>query len=382
MNEKQQQLVLAALKSTDSYLGVLKDAEKKGGSEMHIHDFTQHYTNAHNALTALNKINQHEPYMKEHVGDMIKVANDEDTSLADEPYSHAPKGIGGDIDEAVGQQRSFVAGADRKNIKITGADGKSKWKSIPATKIYGPTTVYDPTGVQSAETRDEEDSDRKRARQKEKQIALANQGVPQNTRMTEEIENWLISKSAISCISFDVLLEVYNRAHNNEEPSARVNSYIMKGKAYQQDIDLHEKNDEISEKDMDKMVADLTWDDISDLFEDVEQLDEGISATSRLRKSQQFSKTAVKRNVQKGLKLNRTADLSTLKNRAKVAARRALMKRFLKGRNKSQLSAQEKDRLEQQIRSMKNVVNMMTQKMLPRISQLQQQRLTGRAKKK
>jgi hypothetical protein len=58
------------------------------------------------------------------------------------------------------------------------------------------------------------------------------------------------------------------------------------------------------------------------------------------------------------------------------------MKRFLKGRDKSQLSAAEKDRLEQQIRNMKNVVSLMTQKMLPRISQLQQKRLVGRSKKK
>jgi hypothetical protein len=157
----------------------------------------------------------------------------------------------------------------------------------------------------------------------------------------------------------------------------------MKGKAYHQDKDLHEKNDEISEKDMDKMVEDLTWEDIADLFEeDEERIDEAISATSRMRKSQQFSKTSVKRNVQKGLKLSRSADLATLRNRAKVAARRALMKRFLKGRDKSQLSAAEKDRLEQQIRNMKNVVSLMTQKMLPRISQLQQKRLVGRSKKK
>jgi len=384
MNEKEQHLVLAALKSTDAYLGVLKETEKSGGGEMRIHDFTQHYTNAHAALTALNKIDQHEPYMKQHVGDMIKVSGDEDTSLADEPYAHAPKGAGGDVDEAVGQQRSFVAGADRKNVKVTGADGRPKWKSIPATKIYGPTTVYDPSGVQSSETRDEEDSDRKRAAQKAKQIALANQSASKDRQMSEQAIALVASKSAATGISIDVLSEVYFRAiDNKEEPLARINSYIMKGKAYHQDKDLHEKNDEISEKDMDKMIEDLTWEDIADLFEeDEEQIDEGISATSRMRKSQQFSKTSVKRNVQKGLKLSRTADLATLKNRAKVAARRALMKRFLKGRNKSQLSAAEKDRLEQQIRNMKNVVSMMTQKMLPKISQLQQKRLVGRSKKK
>lgn len=385
MNENQQHLVLAALKATDTYLGIMKDVEKQGiGTPKHLHDFTQYYTTAYTALDNLEKLDEHEPYMKNLVAEMIKISKHEDSSLGDEPYAHAPASSFGEVDEDVGQQRSFVAGADRKNVKVTGADGRPKWKSIPATKIYGPTTVYDPTGVQSSETRDEEDSDRKRAAQKAKQIALANQSASKDRQMSEQAIALVASKSAATGISIDVLSEVYFRAiDNKEEPLARINSYIMKGKAYHQDKDLHEKNDEISEKDMDKMVEDLTWEDIADLFEeDEEQIDEAISATSRMRKSQQFSKTAVKRSVQKGLKLSRSADLATLRNRAKVAARRALMKRFLKGRDKSQLSAAEKDRLEQQIRNMKNVVSLMTQKMLPRISQLQQKRLVGRSKKK
>ena len=128
----------------------------------------------------------------------------------------------------------------------------------------------------------------------------------------------------------------------------------------------------------------IEWEDIEDLFteEDIEEIEEGLSATTRMKKSQRFKMSSVKRQVQKNLKLSRTADQATLKNRAKVAVRRALMKKFLRGRNKAQLSAQEKDRIETQIRSMKNIVGMMAQKMLPKVQKLQQQRLASRGKKK
>ena len=148
--------------------------------------------------------------------------------------------------------------------------------------------------------------------------------------------------------------------------------------------DIREKNGEDEEDSVCDYIIDLLeWEDIQDLFEEdlEEELDEGISATSRLKKSQRFKMTSVKRQMQKNIKLNRSADLSTIKNRAKVAARRALMKKFLKGRKKSQLSAQEKDRIESQIRNMKSIVNMMSQKIIPKVQTLQRQRLSGRGKK-
>jgi len=363
MNEKQQQLVLAALKSTDSYLGVLKDAEKKGGSEMHIHDFTQHYTNAHNALTALNKINQHEPYMKEHVGDMIKVANDEDTSLADEPYSHGPSSGGGDVDEDWGGERSYQTTSDYTINPKSGRKQKTG-------KIY----FYTQTDPEA----ERDKAKRKREIEKNRQMAA---GQPINV---SEVAKILNEKSLKSDISVSVLLEVYSRAiDNNNDPMIDVNSYIIRGKTYNENKDLHDKENEITELDIDYIIDLLEWEDIQDLFEEdlEEELDEGISATSRLKKSQRFKMTSVKRQMQKNIKLNRSADLSTIKNRAKVAARRALMKKFLKGRKKSQLSAQEKDRIESQIRNMKSIVNMMSQKIIPKVQTLQRQRLSGRGKK-
>ena len=360
MNEKQQQLVLAALKSTDSYLGVLKDAEKKGGSEMHIHDFTQHYTNAHNALTALNKINQHEPYMKEHVGDMIKVANDEDTSLADEPYAHALKGAGEEMDEDFGGERSYTNTTDYIINPRTGRKQR-------AGKIY----FYTETDPE----KEAEKAKRKREIEKNKQMDAGQQ--------VTEINNFLENKSKLSGIPVDVLFEVYSRAFDEGiDPELRVNSFIVKGKAYHADKDLQEKRIIISDSDMDKMVEDLKWEDIEDIFkENVEELDEAISATTRIKKGQQLKRRTPRLGQQKDIKLARSADLDTLKNRAKIAARRAIMKSLLKGRKKHQLSAQEKDRLEQQIRNMKTVVNTLSIKMLPKVRDLQSKRLSGKGKK-
>lgn len=245
------ELLLHALKSTDNYLGVLKDAQKQGGSETHIHDFTQHYTNAHSALAALKAEEKHLPYMKNHVGTMISLAKDEDTSLADEPYAHAPKG-GGEADESV--------------------------------------------NMDDAET--------------------------------------------------------------------------------------------ISEEEINKIVNRLDWTDIFDLYDqdelDIdtniteEQLDEKISAMQRVQRRMRFARTATRRDVARMMKLRRASDVKTLQGRAHKAARRALMNRFLRGRDKSQLSAEEKNRIEQQVNRMASVQANLAQRMLPKIRDIEKKRLTRR----
>jgi hypothetical protein len=366
MKERDQHLVLAALKATDNYLGVLKDAEKRGASGIHIHNFTAQYTNAHAALSAIDKINEHEPYMKNHLNDMLKISGDEDLTLADEPYTHAPAGGGGDVDEDFGGARSYQNTSD---YIINPKSGKKQRTG----KVY----FYTETDPEEEKAK----SRRQREIEKNRQLAAANQ----SDKQVSEIANILNEKSYKSGISVSVLLEVYTRAiEQNADPLAEVNSYILKGKSYLHNTDLNEQDYNITDLDIDNIIDLIEWEDIEDLFteEDVEEIEEGLSATTRMKKSQRFKMSSVKRQVQKNLKLGRTADQATLKNRAKVAVRRALMKKFLRGRNKAQLSAQEKDRIETQIRSMKNIVGMMAQKMLPKVQKLQQQRLASRGKKK
>jgi len=319
------ELLRAALQATDKYLGVLKDS-RRGGSEQHIHDFTQHYTNAYSALKALNAIEEHEIYMKEHVGEMIKNAKDEDTSLADEPYAHAPKGAG-ETDESV------------QSNGIT---------------------------------------------------------------LDESSEAALINKAEKSGVSLGTLRQVFKRGvaawRTSHRPGttpaqwgmARVNSYIMKGKTYHTaDKDLREDNfsEDITEKQIFDIVKNLEWHDIVEIYDDAELdfednepevIDEKISPMSRIQRKMRFARNASRREVAKSIKLRRASDVKTLQNRAHKAARRALMNRLLRGRDKSQLSAQEKDQIEAQVNRMAAVQANLAIKMLPKIRQLERQRLSKR----
>lgn len=164
-------------------------------------------------------------------------------------------------------------------------------------------------------------------------------------------------------------------------------------------VEANETSDEITDKEIDKMVDDLDWNDIEDLYshdefeeededrEDDEDKDdkemkeetlsERISAQARLKKRQAFSRSKGRRNVSRSMKLKRASTTEQLEKRAVMAARRALYQKYLKGRNKSTLSATEKDRIEQQVKKMKSVQSALASKMMSKIRSLEQKRLAN-----
>ena len=109
-------------------------------------------------------------------------------------------------------------------------------------------------------------------------------------------------------------------------------------------------------------------------------MEEALSASSRLRKAQRFKsrKTAV--GQARKMKLKRASSLEGLKRRANAAAHRVLQKRILRSRNKKQLSAQQKDALEKQVRSMMASQGNLAQKLLPKIRALERSRLSVKKK--
>jgi hypothetical protein len=147
---------------------------------------------------------------------------------------------------------------------------------------------------------------------------------------------------------------------------------------------IAEKKEVFSEDDINEMVDSLTWEDIVDLYpeedlieEETEQLDEKISAQSRLKRRQGFSRGKTKRNTSKGIKLRRASTPAILQKRAQLAARRAIYQRLLRGRDKSSLSASEKDRVEQQVKSMKNIQVSIATRMVPKMRSIEQKRLAN-----
>ena len=147
---------------------------------------------------------------------------------------------------------------------------------------------------------------------------------------------------------------------------------------------IAEKKEVFSEDDITEMVDSLTWEDIVDLYpeedlieEETEQLDEKISAQSRLKRRQGFSRGKTKRNTSRGIKLRRASTPAILQKRAQLAARRAIYQRLLRGRDKSSLSASEKDRVEQQVKSMKNIQVSIASRMVPKMRSIEQKRLAN-----
>ncbi len=145
---------------------------------------------------------------------------------------------------------------------------------------------------------------------------------------------------------------------------------------------IAEKKEVFSDNDITEMVDSLTWEDIVDLYpeedlieEETEQLDEKISAQSRLRRRQSFARGRTKRSTAKGIKLRRASTPDVLNKRAQLAARRAMYQRLLRGRDKASLSASEKDRVEQQVKSMKNIQASIAVRMVPKMRSIEQKRL-------
>jgi hypothetical protein len=146
-------------------------------------------------------------------------------------------------------------------------------------------------------------------------------------------------------------------------------------------------NEEISENDLDEMANHLTWEDIEDLYspeefvlEDIQALDEKISATSRLKKSQKLKSRKTAIGTARKMRLRRTSTIDVLHKRASAAARRLLQKRILRGRGKKQLSAQQKDHVEQQIKNMMAIQGNLAVKLMPKIRALERSRLATKRK--
>jgi hypothetical protein len=134
----------------------------------------------------------------------------------------------------------------------------------------------------------------------------------------------------------------------------------------------------ISEKDINDMINDLEWEDIIDLYDDeelIEDLDEAISFSSRMKRSNKFRSLKSKVSQARKIKLKRVSDNVTITKRAKGAARRAVMKKLLKGRNKTSLSASEKDRLENLVRKILSIQGNVAIKFIPKVRDLERKRL-------
>ena len=136
----------------------------------------------------------------------------------------------------------------------------------------------------------------------------------------------------------------------------------------------------ISEQEINELIESLEWEDILEIYNEDELINEGISAAERLKRGNRMRarKTAI--STARNLKLKRSASVEVLKRRARVAARKILMKKYLKGRSKKQLSASERSALEARINAALAAMKNYPERLMPKIREIEKKRLKTKSK--
>jgi len=138
--------------------------------------------------------------------------------------------------------------------------------------------------------------------------------------------------------------------------------------------------DEITEKDIDALIESLEWEDVIELFDTEDMILEDISSSQRLKMS---TKTRSRKHLlalARNVKLKRSAALPVLQQRSVTGARKLLLRKFLKGRDKNQMSAGEKNRIEARVTAALATMKNLPAKLLPKVRQLERTRLANRGK--
>ena len=356
---RQHELLKTAMEATDSYLGVKKHAKEHFDQNMRLpgpalHDFSYHMSRAHEALQALGVLDEHQPYMTNHVADMAKMHGHDDSTIADLPGVHVPAADFGEVEEA------FKMPAETAQEKMYRQHQElRKKRGLPDPEHYKKIAQQKQKEIEDMkESKEFWDSAKERADEPKEKLSPA----------------WKSKAKARAAAAG----RKYPNMVDNVWAAQQQESIVLNFKNYIQE--KLEPLESIKEEDIDDMVEGTTWEDIVDLYDSTElveedDLDEALSAQSRLKKRQAFMRGKSKRNMARGLKLRRASSPETLKKRAISAARRAVYKRILRGRNKSNLSAAEKSRIEQQVSQMKNMQSAIVTKMMPKIRSIEQARL-------
>jgi hypothetical protein len=140
--------------------------------------------------------------------------------------------------------------------------------------------------------------------------------------------------------------------------------------------------EEITEQEIDELIESLEWEDIIELY-DTEDLilDEDISSTQRIKMGQKMKSRKALLALARLVKLKRAAAMNVLTRRSKTAARKMIMRKMLKGRNKGELSAAEKNSIEARTSRVLSMMKNLPQKLLPKIREIEKKRLHGKDNK-
>ena len=156
------------------------------------------------------------------------------------------------------------------------------------------------------------------------------------------------------------------------------NSFINEKK----EESLEEEDIDLTEDEINSLPEKIQWKDIEDLYTDDEfvneEMNEAISAGERLKRGMRMKSRKYLMAMSRRIKLKRTSALPVLQQRAKVAARKMITKRLLQKRKKKELSAQDKNMIETRAKRILKMYKNLPQKLMPKIRQLEKERLASK----
>jgi len=139
--------------------------------------------------------------------------------------------------------------------------------------------------------------------------------------------------------------------------------------------------EEVTEDEIDVLIESIVWEDIIDMYDESELVMEAISATERIKMSQKLKSRKFLMAMARRVKLRRAAPTDILTKRSKVSARKMVMRKLLKGRNKTELSASERNNIEARASKMLSMMKNLPTKLMPKVRELDRQRVASRGKK-
>jgi hypothetical protein len=138
---------------------------------------------------------------------------------------------------------------------------------------------------------------------------------------------------------------------------------------------------EVTEDEIDALIESIVWEDIIDMYDESELVMEAISATERIKMSQKLKSRKFLMAMARRVKLRRPAPTDILTKRSKVSARKMIMRKLLKGRNKTELSASERNNIEARASKMLSMMKNLPTKLMPKVRELDRQRVASKGKK-
>lgn len=157
-----------------------------------------------------------------------------------------------------------------------------------------------------------------------------------------------------------------------------------------------EDEDDMEEDDIDDMINNVKDDDVFEVYEDdefhfededtgekleelqkEEVINEVLSRLERIRAKARFKRSEAKRERKIKIALKMRSSTKTLNNRARRLAINLMKKRIMK-KDPSKMSVAEKERVERIIQRRKASVGRIAMKLVPRLRQIENKRLTGK----